>query len=674
MPSRQSVWDQWASEPEQTCDMPPSSPSEKVPQASCGTPVKILMSCFAALVFALLAADQSPVLYCGPCVAFSDFLLLSKAPFAFLSLALCAYASWLTLMQIRQARAIRRLLSCQSMLASFARAFDEAETRDEFTHVATRVLAEYAGYFGAETLRVEIVEPRTGVTVDEFLAPASPPAIAPEVKAHFLKRSTAEQGEVAESSPRFLDLGMQGAQWFGRRRTTAIAAAITTPLGRTAILLMTFACPRSAFRVDEIDLICSSLSGLVQTAADHCKRKNKEDLERRLSHAERVQAVGTLAGGVAHEFNNILGALLGYGEMAVQRAKDGQQVEHYLNEMISTVHRAELIVSQILNLSRSREQKRLSLNVVEAIRDALPLISASFPEIEVASILRSDEDCNVVGHPMDLQQVLMNLCKNALEASAGSVKVDIGVDSVVTESVKALSLGLLQPGKYVRLRVEDNAQGIPPDTLPRIFEPFFTTKAAHGGTGLGLAAVHGVVTAMDGRIDVTSECGKGTLFEIYFPHCLMPSTAINQFFASPPVALGNGELIATLKSPGGNLAMHEERIAALGYEPISFRDFVSLERWLRAQTADLVMIDIATVPAGVSAQDIEAMARGTPVVITSRFGEGARLRSAIANHFTRLNDPMSTRALADAIRTSIRGKARRYPSAVECETKMVTSS
>lgn len=628
-------------------------PYETAPRTSGDTPLKILLSFFAALFLALLAAHQRPTLNCGTCDATAYGPLLSDTALVLLALTLCAYASWLTLIQIRQARSVRQLLDCHSLLASFARAFEDAQTRGEFTLVATSVLADYARHFGAEALRVEIVEPRTGVTVDEFLAPLFPPAIAPEVKAYFLKRNPKVHRSEPDCAPRFLDLSMERAQCFARRRTRAVAAAITTPLGRTAILLMTFAKPRLAFRDDEVELLCSSLSGLVQAAADHCKRKNREDLERRLNHAERVQAVGTLAGGVAHEFNNILGALLGYGEMAVQRAQDGKQVEHYLNEMISTARRAELIVNQILTLSRSREQTRLPLNLVEAMRDALPLISASFPDLEVGAPLLPDEDCKIVGHPMDLQQVLTNLCKNALEASAGGVKVDVDVDIVVTGSVKSLSLGLLQPGKYVRLSVADNGRGIPPDTLPRIFEPFFTTKAVRGGTGLGLAAVHGLVTAMDGRIDVTSERGRGTQFEIYFPHCSMPSTPISQFFASPPLVLGSGELIATLRAPRGDLEMHEERIAALGYEPISFVDYAALETWLKTHPVDLIMIDVAAIPASVSAQDIKAMVGDTPVIATSRFGEEAVVRSTIATHFTHLRDPMSTQALANAIRMGI---------------------
>ncbi|QEE43163.1 hypothetical protein FVA81_00450 (plasmid) [Rhizobium sp. WL3] len=623
------------------------------------TPLRVLLSFFGAIFFSLLAAEQRPSWNCESCSAIAYVSLLPSTAFILLAVTLCTYACWLTLVQMRKAQAADRMLECQTLLASFARAFGEARTRGEFTVVATGVLADYARFFGADSLRIEIVEPRTGVTVDEFLATRFPPAILPEVKAQFLEPIPTDRSPEAKITPRFLDLRTEKVRWLNQRRTREVAAAIPTPLGRIAILMMIFTKPRRAFSSDETDLLCSSLSGLVLSAADHCKRKNREDLERRLNHAERVQAVGTLASGVAHEFNNILGALLGYGEMALQHAQDGTQAEHYLQQMMSTARRAELIVSQILTLSRSREQEQRPLNLIEAIRDALPLISASFPELEVTAALKPDEGCKMLGHPMDLQQVLMNLCKNAFEASSGSVKVEINVDVVSVRSVKSLSLGLLQPGKYVCLRIKDNGQGISPDALPRIFEPFFTTKSTHGGTGLGLAAVHGLVTAMNGRIDVTSEAHRGTVFEIYFPHCAMPPTPISKFFETPRLVLGSGELIATLKPTCCNLPMHEERIAALGYEPVSFADFAALQRWLMTEVADLIVIDLAAIPAGVSVRDIEAISRGTPTIVTSRFGKDVAAHSTIAAHFTHLRDPMSTRALADAIRSSLGEKIDR---------------
>jgi len=263
---------------------------------------------------------------------------------------------------------------------------------------------------------------------------------------------------------------------------------------------------------------------------------------------------------------------------------------------------------------------------------------------------------------MDLQQVLMNLCKNAFEASSETTKVDIKVGVVLIDGVRSLLLGLLQPGKYVRLSVKDYGRGISPDTLPRIFEPFFTTKATIGGTGLGLAAVHGVVTGMNGRIDVTSTSGHGTTFEIFFPHCAMPSTPITQFFETPRLVLGSGELVATLKSPCQDLAMHEERIAALGYEPVSFVDYAALDAWLATEVADLIILDMAAIPSDVAVRDINALACGIPVIVTSRLGKDVELHSAIAANYTHLRDPISTRALAEAIRHALQAKRDQHRS------------
>ncbi len=583
----------------------------------------------------------------------TDRFSLAGAVFAFASLCLCAYASWLTFSGMRQATSIKRLLDGQSLLHRFAQAFDETLNRDEFTVVATRVLSEFAFYFGADALRVEIVEPRTGVTIEEYLSAQFPPPLAPEVKAHFLTRVSASQTTEDQSAGYFLDIANSHSKSFTGRQTTTVAAAVLTPLGRIAIMLLTFPKPRRTFRQDEVSLLCSSLSGLIQTASDHCKRRNREDLERRLRHAERVQAVGTLAGGIAHEFNNILGALLGYGEMALQRAQEGGQVEPYLAEMMSTARRAEYIVNQILTLSRNREQERRPINLVEAIRDALPLISASLPLLEVNARLEPDEDCKLLGHPVELQQVVMNLCKNAAEASRGEIRVNINVDVVVIEDVQSLSLGLLQPGKYVRVRIADNGTGISPDALPHIFEPFFTTKAATGGTGLGLSAVHGLVTAMDGRINVESDCAKGTSFEVYFPHSTLLPTPINQFFETPKVTLGNGQLIALLKPHARDLAMHEEKIAALGYEPVGFLEIGAIEEWLSTQTPDLIIIDIRSLPPRYTACDIASMAQGASVVLISHAGNEDMLSAAIALRFNVLREPLSTSALAEGIREAL---------------------
>lgn len=631
----------------------PSGPTTLTRITFVDNSLKILICLSSAFFLAYLASCDGVMAACKVW-SVTDGFSLAGAVSTFAPLCLCAYASWLTFCGMRQATSIKRLLDGQSLLRRFAQAFEENLSSDEFTFVATKVLSEFAVYFGADALRVEIVEPRTGVTVEEYLSTQFPPPIAPEVKADFLRRVSASRSAEEQSAGYFLDIGNVHFKSFRSCHTTTVAAAVVTPLGRIAIMLLTFPRPRRSFRQDEISLLCLSLSGLIQTASDHCKRRNREDLEKRLRHAERVQAVGTLAGGIAHEFNNILGALLGYGEMALQRSQEGGQVDHYLTEMMSTARRAEFIVNQILTLSRNREQERRPINLVEAIRDALPLISASLPLLEVNASLEPDEDCKLLGHPVELQQVVMNLCKNASEASRDEVRVDINVDVVVIRDVQSLFLGLLQPGKYVRVCVADNGTGISPDALPHIFEPFFTTKAASGGTGLGLSAVHGLVTAMDGRINVVSDNTNGTSFEVYFPHSTLSPTPINQFFETPKVTLGNGQSIALLKPHSRDLAMHEEKIAAFGYEPIGFLDVGVMEEWLSTQTPDLIIIDIRSLPPRYTACDIASMARGASVVLISRTGNEDMLSAAMALRFNVLREPLSTSALAEGIREAFR--------------------
>lgn len=359
--------------------------------------------------------------------------------------------------------------------------------------------------------------------------------------------------------------------------------------------------------------------------------------------------MGTLAGGIADEFNNILGAILGYGELALQRANEAGEVDHYLNEIMTTAKRAEYIVSQILTLSRSREQERRPFNLVEAIADALPLLSASLPGLTVNATLPSDDNAVMLGHPVEIQQVVMNICKNAWEASTGNARVDIEVKAFATERVRSLSLGLLQPDKYLCIRIADNGEGIAPDVLPHIFEPFFTTKDNVGGTGLGLAAVHGLVTTLDGRINVTSNLGKGTCFEIYFPQSTLDPIPVAQFFNVPKVTMGDGQLIALLESDSRDLAMHEEKIAALGYEPVGFLDIDQMENWLAERSPDLIIIDGKSVPTRYSSRDIEVMARSAPIILMSHLEQSGALNAVFASHVTRLRKPLSSKALADAI-------------------------
>jgi signal transduction histidine kinase len=344
---------------------------------------------------------------------------------------------------------------------------------------------------------------------------------------------------------------------------------------------------------DEVRLLGRAVAILVQNIKALRQREQKEDLEIRLEHSQRLEAVGTLAGGIAHEFNNALGAILGYGEMALQVSRNSARTRQYVREIVSSGERAKRIVDQILTFSRKRERIAKPFDVKEALEDIMPLVGLAVPGGEISMHI-ADGLPAVSGNPIELQQVIMNLCTNSAQAMGETGQIEIDVREVDIGVKQVLSHGLLPRGKYVHISVQDHGSGIAPSVLPHIFEPFFTTRAKSGGTGLGLSAVHGLVTAMKGNINVYSDANNGTRFDIYLPSTCQPPVPLRQFFNEQIIPLGDGQMVVIGQRDTGLRLMFEEKIAALGYEPIGFSSISALEGWLdeNERPPELVLLDV----------------------------------------------------------------------------------
>jgi PAS domain S-box-containing protein len=247
--------------------------------------------------------------------------------------------------------------------------------------------------------------------------------------------------------------------------------------------------------------------------------EEKKKLEEELYDNHKMKAIGRLAGGIAHEFNNILVSILGYTELTLEELPEGNMREN-LEEVIKGCHRAKELIKQILIFSQKSVQKKEHVVISVILRDSLTLLRALLPStIEIQQNI--DENKSIIlADPSQVQQILMNLCTNAVHAMTGKCGIlEISLTDIEITRESADLHEKLRPGQYVKLTISDTGHGMNSTVMKRIFEPYFTTKKFGEGIGMGLSVVHGIVKSHRGGIKVCSEIGKGTQFHIYFP-CL----------------------------------------------------------------------------------------------------------------------------------------------------------
>ena len=243
----------------------------------------------------------------------------------------------------------------------------------------------------------------------------------------------------------------------------------------------------------------------------------KAALEAQLRQAQKMEAVGTLAGGVAHDFNNILAAIMGYSELALDSMRVGADCREEIGQVIAAAERARALVRQILTFSRRLEVQARPLDLNRRLGQILDLLNHTLPKMVDIEAQFEEGLKPINADPNQIEQVVLNLASNANDAMPGGGRLLISTKSVVLDQDDCQKRVGLEPGEYALLIVSDTGQGIDEATRAQIFDPFFTTKGPGKGTGLGLSTVYGIVKGHNGYIECESSSGRGTAFKIYFP-------------------------------------------------------------------------------------------------------------------------------------------------------------
>jgi PAS domain S-box-containing protein len=317
------------------------------------------------------------------------------------------------------------------------------------------------------------------------------------------------------------------------------------------------------------------------------------NLQARLNQAQKMETIGTLAGGIAHDFNNILFPIVGHTEMLLEDISEDGPVRSSLNEIYTGALRARDLVQQILSFSRQGKSELQMMKIQPIVKEALKLIRATIPT-SISMVQNIQPGCGAVtADPTQIHQIVMNLTTNAfhaMEESGGELKV--GLEQIQVARPNPVHPEMA-PGSYACLTVADTGPGIPREILDRIFEPFFTTKEKGKGTGMGLSVVHGIVEAMNGAVQVSSEPGRGTEFRVYLP--VVGKGAEKKDVLTHEALPGGSEKVLLVDDEEAIIIMERQILERLGYEVFPCSGSMEALDTFRARPDqfDLVITDMA---------------------------------------------------------------------------------
>ena len=343
------------------------------------------------------------------------------------------------------------------------------------------------------------------------------------------------------------------------------------------------------------------------THQDITERKRAEvekmRLEADLQQAQKMESVGRLAGGVAHDFNNILTVILGHVEMAIDQVEPSQEIYNDLTEIQKAAERSADLTRQLLAFARKQNIVPKVLNLSKTIEDLFHMLRRLIGESISLVWCPNTELWSVKLDPSQIDQILVNLCANARDSISGVGKIELKVENVSFDEAYCANHAEFNVGDFICLTVKDSGVGMDRETLGHIFEPFFTTKGIGEGTGLGLATIYGIVKQNKGFIHVHSQVGEGTEFHIYLPRHVGEGESSLSLVSPQTIAKGN-ETILLVEDEVAILDMTAKMIHQMGYTVLAASRPEDALRIARDYTGKIHLLITDVVMPGMNGRDL----------------------------------------------------------------------
>jgi signal transduction histidine kinase len=574
------------------------------------------------------------------------------------SLLLVAFLVWFGLRLKSRANALQRRAAFEHVIAGISMRFINARPQDIGAEIQ-QALARMAACVGADRAYFVICGPSPQLHLwcrpGTGPPPSGWPKRAPELAAQFevsadriVHVPRVSRLAIGENREALTRLGLGGWACV----TNVTPQGCVTALGFEAI-----GRPCLITAPGELSLLRTALDTIVHAAVRQAMEEERARLESRLRQAGRMERIGTITSGIAHNFNNILGGILGHSEVMEDSLGAQTPHAHNLGAIRRGAERARDLVDQILDFGRRRDAAPRPLNAHTLVGEAAALLDVSLPAGVDLKIHEPGITAIVSGEPAQLQQVILNLCNNAAQAIDGEGRIDVETEVHDLAATRRFDRDELKPGRYARIAVSDTGCGMDEATLARIFEPFFTTRCS--GNGLGLATVREIVREHGGAIAVRSMPGEGSRFEVWLPcEASAEPAAVSR---TARIGGGRGETVLVVVADATQLLRDEETLAALGYEPVGIATAGGALAACRAKPERFDMIIVGPLGALVSSLELASALHvahmHVPIVLATQSTEEIGIDTLVA---AGISDVVRWPLVAEEIATAlVRGAALR---------------